>query len=74
MGASPENFSRWKFSGTERFTTKITFFANLRVPTVKNVAGLCALSLKRYIPKSFRAIPEVDLVSNVWRPGPSKVR
>ena len=25
-------------------------------------------------PKVFRATPAVDLVSTVWRPGPSKVR
>ena len=33
--ASASKNSHWKFWGTERFPPKITFFAILRVPTVK---------------------------------------
>ena len=45
VSSSPKKNSRRKFSGTERFNQKITFFANLRVPTVnKSVEGLCALN------------------------------
>ena len=56
----------------------------LSVTTEKNVAGSCALNFgatdlphcyfEALYPKLFRAIPEVDLVSTAWRPGPSKVR
>ena len=50
----------------------------------KNVAGSCTLNFgatdlphsyfEALHPKVFRATPEVDLESTVWRPGPSKVK
>ena len=44
VGTSPEKFSRWKFSRTERFTRKFTSSPIFVSRREKNVAGLGALN------------------------------
>ena len=49
----PRSFYCWKFSGTERFTQKITFFANFRAHTLKNVPGSSALNFWCHQPSTY---------------------
>ena len=84
VGTSPNKFSCWKFLGTECYTQKITFSLISVSRRKKNVAGSCALNfdagdlphslLELSYPQVSKGRPEVDLVSTVCRPGPSKVR
>ena len=41
VGSSPEKFSRWKFSGTERFTKKFHFSLISLAASKKKVSGSC---------------------------------